>query len=64
MKITTAQMHLIANALYRAAADLQTEARECADVHHAYAATCTSEARTVEALAAMFEDHITGELSK
>ena len=64
MQITNAQMNLIANALYRAAADLQTEARECADVHHAHAATCTSEARTVEALAAMFEDHITGELTK
>ena len=64
MQITHAQMHLIASALYRAAADLETEARECADVHHAHAATCTSEARTIEALAAMFEDHMTGELAK
>ena len=64
MRLNPDQMRVIADALYRASADLQSEARESIEVSRSHAASCTSQASVVASLAAVFDNHNTGELEK
>ena len=64
MRLNNDQMRLIAEALHRASADLESEARESVDVSRSHAASCTSQASVVATLAAAFDNHKTGELQK
>jgi len=64
MRLNPEQMRLIAEALHRASADLESEARESVDVSRSHAASCTSQASVVASLAAAFDNHKTGELEK
>ena len=64
MRLNHYQMRLIADALHRASADLESDARESKDVSRSHAASCTSQASVVATLAAAFENHKTGELQK